>query len=270
VPRLRYLAQENRGPAAARNAGIAAAEGQWLVFLGDDTIPAADFLQQHLAYHERHNADGQLAVVGHTRWDRRLRITPFLRFAGEEGPQFGYAHMRPGEPLPYKRFYTSNLSFRRELLERLPYPFDEDFTAAMWEDTDLGYRLHRRGMVLHYHPEAIAEHDHPTTLANAYQRFVRIGAVSRQMLAKHPELVGELHSTATLKWISRLSLGSSLAAAVVDVVDRRMHLPLPKAVYWALLAAAYARGAAGGPPGTKGATRPVNAAVGSAEPAAGR
>ena len=41
---LRLLRQPNRGPAAARNRGVAAAAGAWIAFLGDDTVPEADWL----------------------------------------------------------------------------------------------------------------------------------------------------------------------------------------------------------------------------------
>ncbi len=45
---LIYLHQENRKQGAARNLGVGRARGDWLVFLGDDTVPEADFLVEHL------------------------------------------------------------------------------------------------------------------------------------------------------------------------------------------------------------------------------
>src|SRR5215467_993337 len=46
---LRVLTQENRGPAAARNTGVAVAAGRWVAFLGDDTVPAVGWLAAHRA-----------------------------------------------------------------------------------------------------------------------------------------------------------------------------------------------------------------------------
>src|SRR5437868_8294692 len=51
---LRVLSQENRGPAAARNTGVAVAQGQWVAFLGDDTVPSPGWLAAHREAHRRH------------------------------------------------------------------------------------------------------------------------------------------------------------------------------------------------------------------------
>jgi glycosyltransferase involved in cell wall biosynthesis len=53
---LRVFTQENRGPAAARNTGVAVSAGRWVAFLGDDTVPAVGWLAAHRAAHRRHGS----------------------------------------------------------------------------------------------------------------------------------------------------------------------------------------------------------------------
>lgn len=48
-PRVRYLQQENRGPSAARNYGLAEARGRFIQFLDSDDIIVPDKLAQQLA-----------------------------------------------------------------------------------------------------------------------------------------------------------------------------------------------------------------------------
>ena len=49
--RFEALIQSNTGPAGARNRAIQAARGEIVVFLGDDTVPEASFLEVHLREH---------------------------------------------------------------------------------------------------------------------------------------------------------------------------------------------------------------------------
>ncbi|NOZ13265.1 MAG: glycosyltransferase family 2 protein [Acidobacteria bacterium] len=53
-PQVRLILQENRGVSAARNAGIRAAEGEWLAFLDSDDEWKPEKLEKHLAYARKH------------------------------------------------------------------------------------------------------------------------------------------------------------------------------------------------------------------------
>jgi len=53
---IRYFVQKHQGAAAARNLGIKEAEGEIVLFIGDDIIPKREFLQEHMTFH-RENPD---------------------------------------------------------------------------------------------------------------------------------------------------------------------------------------------------------------------
>lgn len=183
---LRVFTQENRGPAAARNTGVAVAAGKWVAFLGDDTVPSPGWLATHRAAHRRRGDDPHLAVIGYTGWHRRMRLTPFLRYINEHGLQFGYALIKDRENVPFNFLYTSNLSLPRDLL--LAEPFDLRFPYAAWEDIEVSYRLKRRGVRLVYEPAATVAHDHPTDLARFAARQEKAGYCAVIFYRLHPEL----------------------------------------------------------------------------------
>ena len=62
-PRIRYIRNDaTRGVSAARNRGIAAAEGDWISFLDDDDVWAPEKLTRQLTAAER--AGSALGVCG--------------------------------------------------------------------------------------------------------------------------------------------------------------------------------------------------------------
>ena len=180
------LCQENRGPASARNEGVAAASGEWVAFLGDDTVPSPGWLEAHYRAHQERQNEPHLAVIGYTDWHPRMRRTPFLDYINEYGLQFGYALIEDPENVPFNFFYTSNLSLRRELL--LQEPFDLRFPYAAWEDIETSYRLKSAGMRLVYEPRAVALHDHPTDLKRFASRQEKAGYSAVVFYGLHPEL----------------------------------------------------------------------------------
>ena len=187
--RLRYLRQESRGPAAARNYGVREARGHVLLFTGDDCLPDSRLLEEHLHAHAEDQTE-ELGVIGYVTWHPDLYITPFMSFL-EQGVQFGFGQIEDPENVKFWHFYTSNCSVPKRRLEEVG-GFDEDFRDAAFEDTELAYRLHLRGLRLIYRPTAVTYHHHATTLERYLERQRVAGHAAVKFYRKHPELVEDL------------------------------------------------------------------------------
>lgn len=231
--RLRALLLSHGGPARARNSAAAQAQGELLLFLGDDTTPEPGFLAGHERAHRE--TPGPVAVLGHTAWDdERMRVTPFLRYLNDRGAQFGYGLIQDPENVPFNFFYTSNVSLPRSLFSDL-HGFDETFPAAAWEDVELAYRASRAGngsvpFRIVYRPGLRARHDHPTNLADFLARQRRSGSAAAVLAGKHPELATWLGVENALRVSERRPLAVSVLAVGLSVLDP-LGVPLPGRVY---------------------------------------
>lgn len=174
LERIRYFRQGNKGPAAARNLGVKNARGSIVLFLGDDIIAEPGLVEKHALWHAE-NPGGNNALLGYVTWARDLRITPFMKWLEHGGPQFAYHELTDGaEADPAKFFYTCNLSLKRDFLLNNGL-FDEDFSAAAYEDIELGLRLKKKGLKLRYSEAAMGWHDHATSLKAACRRMRMVG-----------------------------------------------------------------------------------------------
>jgi GT2 family glycosyltransferase len=182
---LRVAEQEPLGPAAARNRGLAMAEGGAVLFLGDDAWPGEGLLDHHLSFHRDH-PEREAALLGRVDPAPPLDRSEFVRWLHSDGVQFGYGELAPGE-VPATCFWTANVSAKADLV-RAAGGFDEDFAEAACEDAELGLRLAGAGMRLVYDPAALALHYHPTDLGATLQRLRRVGRAYRVLERKAPEL----------------------------------------------------------------------------------
>lgn len=171
---VRYLHQDNRGPASARNRGIREAAGEVILFIGDDIICPPDLVGRHIAFH-RGNPDAAAAFLGRVAWSPEIRVTPFMRWLGESEYQFDFRRLAAGEVDPGRFFYTANVSLKRSFLESRGLFFDEEFRRAAFEDVELGARLKKAGLALRYDPRCLAWHHHATSLASACERMRVVG-----------------------------------------------------------------------------------------------
>ncbi len=183
---LRLVSRERGGPAAARNSGVEAARGKTVVLLGDDTVPTPGWLSAHCEARHRYRHHDVLAVVGYTSLHTHVRRTPFVDWLYREGDQFAYGLIEDPEDVPFRFFYSSNLSLPRSCL--LEDPFDPSFPHAAWEDIELGYRLEKKGMRIVFEKRAHLLHDHATSLRAFCRRQERAGVSAVVFYRRHPEL----------------------------------------------------------------------------------
>ncbi len=171
---VRYIAVTgSHGPAAARNAGWRAAQGEIIAFTDDDCIPAPGWLKAGMAAF----VDGVVGVSGKLVMPVRSIPTDYERNAAQ---------------LATAEFITANCFYRRDCLAAVG-GFDERFTIAWREDSDLIFTL------LHHHstnahgrfvnaPEAIVIHPvrpAPWGISLKQQRKSMFNAL---LYKKHPQL----------------------------------------------------------------------------------
>ncbi len=185
-----FRTQPNSGPGCARNHGVSLANGKFIIFIGDDTVPEPRFLSEHARVHHETNDDPLVACLGYTGWPRSERVTAFMDYINDYGLQFGYKLIKHGQVVPFNFFYTSNISIDRQLLAA--HPFDTTFPSAAWEDIELAYRLDAKGLKIHYNERAVTRHYHQMNVDSFARRQYTVGKSGAIFYRKHPELGGFL------------------------------------------------------------------------------
>ena len=130
--------QNNAGAAAARNAGIQAAEGDLILFLDDDVVPISELLAEHLNTHARYAESDTIVALGPMLTPPDFELAPWVQW--EQAMLIKqYVAMHDGEWEPTARqFFTGNTSLARGNLIELG-GFDRRLTRA--EDVEFAYRL---------------------------------------------------------------------------------------------------------------------------------
>jgi mycofactocin glycosyltransferase len=169
---------EARGPAAARNAGLAAASTPLVAFLDSDVVPQAGWLDPLLARF----ADPAVALVA----PRIVALPPV------EGWLSRYEAVRssldlgadPALVVPKSRVAyvpSAAMLVRRDAVGA---GFDDRMHVA--EDVDLVLRLHAADWRLRYEPTARVAHEHRTTLRAWWLRKAYYGTGAAPLSLRHP------------------------------------------------------------------------------------
>jgi len=175
-PRVRIVDGPSRGPAAARNVGLATASGEIILFTDDDAIPQSGWLDAASGTLLRH-ADA-VGVVGRV-------VAPAYDHLYE------HAVANDGG---VGNFLTCNVAYRRQILLELG-GFDTGFQYPHAEDRDLGYRMQQIGKVL-FEPAMLVVHPARPVTARDVIRRGRFVESDWRLFLKHPH-------TRTPRWSTR-------------------------------------------------------------------
>jgi hypothetical protein len=208
--RIRYLREENRGPAAARNAAIVPARGELVAFLDSDDVWHPEFLAEVVGILER---DPSLAMAyagstmfGDSVWSRRVgvRSQPERVDATFENLVLRRCHVHP-----------SCVVARRAPLIAVGL-FDEALIYS--EDLDLWARLTHAGGRIGHHPRTLTRRRfHDQSLTAAIDRLIlgQLG-MTRKLLVTLPELTASQRAA--------LERNAALCGARLQLVYATGHL----------------------------------------------
>ena len=209
---------DERLPAVKRNIGLDAARGDLVMFINDDVWFDPGALREHARSHAALDTPG--AVLGHVYQSPQMDQTPFI----EAYEPFAYHEIadRADQMLPYRYFWSMNLSLPRATMRERNLRFHEDWAQIGHEDIELGYRWSKAGLPIVYNPRATGEHFHPHTLESACRLQASVGAGLRDLEKLIPE-PGLLERYGVFSW--RNSPRAVFRGLVRRVLFNRLTVP---------------------------------------------
>jgi glycosyltransferase involved in cell wall biosynthesis len=218
--RIKYFSQHKKGPAAARNLGIKEARGDIILLLGDDMIPAHTLIEEHVKVHAKFNHCDKIIVLGYIVWPSFIENNRFIQFLDDHEIQFSYKEIEKHEEcVSWCDFYSSNISLSKKLITDTGL-FDEEFPYAAFEDTELGYRLHKNGAKIIFNKNAVVSHWHSMNLKTYSSRMRIVGRSSHIISKKIP------NSVTNFQIIKRLKDVGIIRFKKIPIPINRLTIPL--------------------------------------------
>jgi glycosyltransferase involved in cell wall biosynthesis len=189
--------QPNSGLAKGRNAGIARASGERIIFIDDDVLPLPNFVEEHLRSHAAHP---QAIVRGGA-----INVESFDHLPVPLWTIKDYSG---------NYFWTTNVSVPLATIREIG-GFNESFSEYGWEDIDVGLRLRFRGTKAAFNPKALVYHWKPRPRSGNVEKMIR----QARAQARTAVQLAKIHP----HWRTYLATGMNPVQRGYHAAARRMH-----------------------------------------------
>lgn len=174
---VRVISQLNAGPAAARNNGVAHANGELVLFTDADCVPSPDWIANLALPFQDERVIG---VKGAYLCQKRNVVARFVQ------QEFEYKYQALAK-LPHIDFIdTYSAAYRKQIFLEND-GFDVRFPVPSVEDQEFSFRLARKGYHLSFAPQAHVFHSHDQSIWQYNKRKWGIGYWKAFMLRWLPE-----------------------------------------------------------------------------------
>ena len=207
-PAVKYIRQENAGPAAARNHGARLALGDFLAFTDADCIPHEDWVSQLMTGFSQ----PQVGVVAGSYGIANPQSTLARCIAAEIC--WRHAHLMPDFP---KAFGSYNFCARKSVFEAVG-GFNTGYRRASGEDNDFSYKVVSAGWQIFFQRKALVDHHHPTRVGKYLREQFQHGFWRVKMYRDHPRMMKGDDYTFWKDIIEIPWVGCIFLAAVVTLV----------------------------------------------------
>ena len=213
---IRVVPVAGRGPAAARNVGIAVAQARWTCFLDDDVVPSRDW-RARLAEDVRSLPASVAGSQG------RIRVP----LPDDRRPTDWERNVRGLEDASWA---TADMAYRRDVLLEVG-GFDERFARAYREDADLALRVLAAGHELARGRRSVM---HPVRPAGRWVslRMQAGNADDALMRVRHGPAWRRRAGVPRGRFVAHLLITASGAASVVAAVRGRPRAATAASLAW--------------------------------------
>lgn len=177
--RVKYVRQENAGPAAARNHGARLARGQYLAFTDSDCVAQEDWISRLMAGFSQQQVGvvaGSYGIANPESWLARCIHAEII---------WRHQYLMPDFP---NSFGSYNFCVKKEVFEGVG-GFNTGYRNASGEDNDLSYKIIRAGWHIYFDRKALVGHYHTVQVSKYLKEQFRHGFWRAKMYQDHPNMM---------------------------------------------------------------------------------